>query len=309
MKTERSRNLNKDEYAIGIEIDKLCVRAVLVNNRLEPVNNLKFSTNDIKSISARCIDLVEELIKKPGIPSDNIKAIGIGADPKFVSVAKKIEKKFKIRAFYGGNHTCAALGEICSNPEAGCIEDIIYVYSDLGAGVALKGGNVKALPQEVSRYLEPWDASFGIAEIAKREVARGVGTKIVTVAGGRMENINNTVVSEAARQNDEVALNIMHSIGVTLGMRIAYLVNLSSPQVVILGGGLEKTETLLAEPITNTVKKLALRSKSESLKIVLGKAGEDAVSIGAASLAVREIFWPRSETSALSKHRGLINLQ
>lgn len=290
MKTKRSYNLDKDEYAIGIEIEKLSVRALLVNSRLEPVDKLKLSVDGIRSVGGKCIDLVEELIKKSGIPSGSLKAVGIGGGPRFVSVAKKIEKKFQIRTFYSGNAVCGAFGEIYLNPEVSAVEDLLYVYSDLGAGVILKGEEIKALPAEESRYLMPWDASFGISEIAKREVARGVGTKIVAVAGGRMENIDNAVVSEAARQNDEVALNITHNVGVNLGLRIAYLVNLLGLQVVILGGGLEKTEQLLVGPITDIIGKLALKSKSESLKIISGKAGEDAVTIGAASLAIREIF-------------------
>jgi len=289
MKTERESGSDKDGYVIGIEIDKLRVRASLFDGRLKPVESLKLSADNMKNIGVKCMDIVEELIKKSGALPDKIEGIGIGGISKFSHIAKKIEKKFKARTFYAETAACAALGEIYLNPEADSAENILYIYSDLGACAVLKSRNLEILPQAVSGYLGPWDASFGITAIAKREVERGVGTKIAAACEGRIDRIDDAAVLEAARRDDEVAVNIVHSVGVTLGVRIAYLVNLVGPQAVIFGGGLEKAGGLLIEPIRNIIKKLALKSESGSLKIMPGKSGEDAVSLGAASFAIRKI--------------------
>ncbi|MCX5686662.1 MAG: ROK family protein [Candidatus Omnitrophica bacterium] len=289
MKTERESGSDKDGYVIGIEIDKLCIKVSLFDSRLKPLEKVSFSADNVKNIGAKCADLIEELIKKSGIKHDEMKGIGIGTGAIAASLAKKIENKFNIRTFYAGTAVCAALGEIYLNPEADSAENILYIYSDLGACAVLKSRNLEILPQAVSGYLGPWDASFGITAIAKREVERGVGTKIAAACEGRIDRIDDAAVLEAARRDDEVAVNIVHSVGVTLGVRIAYLVNLVGPQAVIFGGGLEKAGGLLIEPIKNIIKKLALKSRSESLKIIPGKSGEDAASLGAASLAIREI--------------------
>lgn len=289
MKTERKPDSDKERFVIGVEIDKLLIKGSLMDNRLKPTEGLIFSAGNVKNVGAKCVDLVEELIKKTGIQHDKIAGIGISTGDKFSYIAKKIENKFKIRTFSAETAVCAALGEIYLNSEAGAVENILYVYSDLGACAVLKNRNVETLPQEVSGYLKPWNAGFGLAAIAKREVERGVGTKIVAACGGRIDRIDDAAVLEAARQNDEVAVNIVHSVGVTLGMRVAYLVNLAGPQAVILGGNLGKAGELLIGPIKNSIKKLALKSKSESLNIMAGKLGEDAVSLGAASFAIRKI--------------------
>lgn len=289
MKIEREHDSDRDRYIIGIEIDKLCIKASLVDSRLKPVEKVRFFADNVKAVGSKCADLVEELIKKSGIRHNGIGGVGIGADARPAPIAKKIEKKFNTRTFYAGAAACGALGEVCLNPEATGIEYVLYIYSDLGNCAVLKGGNAEVIPQEVSGYLRPWDASFGITAIAKREVERGVGTKIAAACEGRIDRIDDAIVLEAARQNDEVAVNIIHNVGVTLGMRAAYLINLVGPQAVILGGNLEKAGGLLIEPIKDIIKKLALKSKTESLKMMYGKLGEDAVCLGAASLAIRKI--------------------
>lgn len=288
MKTEREHDPDANKYIIGIEIDKLCIKASLMDSRLKPLENIRFSADNVKSVGTKCAGLIEELIKKSSIRYDEIKGIGIGNGAHPASVAKKIEKKFKTKTFYAGAAACGALGEVYLNPEVAGIKNILYIYSDLGDCIVLKNGNIEVPPQEVSGYLEPWDAGFSMTAIAKREVERGVGTKIVAACEGRIDRIDDAVVLEAARQSDEVAVNIVHSVGVTLGMRIAYLVNLVDPQAAILGGNLGRAGELLSKPIKDIIKKLALKSKSGSLKIMHGKLGEDAVYLGAASLAIRK---------------------
>lgn len=287
MKIEQDDKMKQKKYAVGVEICRLELKAVLVDACLKPVDSLKAIAADVKSVGGKCAELVQELLKKSGVEPEDVVAIGIGTEPKFFPVGKKIESKFGIKTFCGAIADYAALGEKALNADIGAVDDILYIYSDLGAGVVLKGTKVISDQLPAAPYLKPWDASFGISEIAKREAARGVGTKIVNIAEGRLDNISDAVVAKAARQNDEVALNIIHSAGVNLGLRVAYLVNLCAPKIVVLGGGFEKTEELLVEPIKNMIGKLALKSRVGSLKVISDKLGEDAACIGAASLALR----------------------
>ncbi len=73
-------------------------------------------------------------------------------------------------------------------------------------------------------------------------------------------------------------------------MRIAYLVNLFNPEIVFIGGGLEKAGDLMLNPIRETVGKLAFAGPAGMVKILPSSLGEEAVSLGAASLAARELF-------------------
>jgi glucokinase len=73
-------------------------------------------------------------------------------------------------------------------------------------------------------------------------------------------------------------------------MRIAYLVNLFKPAALIVGGGLETAGSMIMGPIEKTVRRFARSGDFASVKIFPGSIGEGAVSIGALSLAVREVF-------------------
>jgi glucokinase len=87
-----------------------------------------------------------------------------------------------------------------------------------------------------------------------------------------------------------LALNIVESVALNMGLRIAYIVNLFNPQLVIVGGGPEKAGDMFFGPARKMVGKLAFRKHAQSIKIIPGALGEDAVSLGAAALAARELF-------------------
>jgi glucokinase len=210
----------------------------------------------------------------------------------------------------GTDAACAAFGEKKLNPMAD-VEDLLYMYSDMGCGIVIRSdiyfgaggsaGETRISREHISReeemlffsstqYLRPWGFDLGIAQMAMHEIEKGVGTKIVACAKGDPKNITKEAVIEAARDNDELAADIIHNAGMNLGVRVAYLVNLFNPEIVIIGGGIEKAGDIILDPIKNTVKKLAFTQQANMVKIITSSLGDDAVSFGAASLAIREIF-------------------
>jgi hypothetical protein len=185
------------------------------------------------------------------------------------------------------------------------------MHSDLGRGILIDGGDCvgcvgeaaraeAAVPERTAqkeydaderlKYLRPWNACLGAVKMAKREVLRGVGTKIVSLSGGDTDKISERVIIEAARQKDETALNIMQSVSVTLGLRIAYLINLFAPQVVVIGGGPENAPEITFPLVKKMVDRLSLKELSGSVKILPTATPEDSLCMGAAALAVREVF-------------------
>ena len=138
--------------------------------------------------------------------------------------------------------------------------------------------------------MKPWDRYLGMAETAKREVAKGIGTKVVSLAHGDIEQITEETVIEAARQNDEVALNIVQSVGINLGLRTAFLINLFTPEAVVIGGGPEKAGDIVFAPVKKMVQRLAFAKLAHNVKVLPGQFGDDAAVLGAASLAARELF-------------------
>jgi Transcriptional regulator/sugar kinase len=305
----------KGLYAVGLDIGVSDIIATITDFSVNVVSKTKIPTpaDSVGEIALKAIESIEDLLKKTGVEKGKIRAIGIGAassNNRFHPVADSIKEKFGIEVFMGSDAACAAFGEKQLNPKADA-EDLLYMYSDVGCGIIIKGdaylgaggnaGEIRLSHEHISKeeellffkssqYLKPWGMDLGIASMAKYEIEKGVGTKIVACAKGDLKKINTEVVIEAAKQDDEIAIDIVRNAGMNLGVRIAYLVNLFNPEVVVVGGGVEKAGELILDPIRKAVKKLAFSEQAGIVKIITSALGEDAVSLGAASLAVREIF-------------------
>lgn len=275
----------KSNYVIGVELGEKYIKAALSDIGFKIVKKEESAISSKKESQDRLLELLESLMKKSGIAVDDIKSIGIASGDGDTAAGKAVVKKIGITTFAANSAMAAAFGEKRLNPEADT-ESLLYIYSDRGSGVFIK--NEMCFGKE-SKYLLPWNEALSIASFAVREVNRGVGTKIVNLAKGDTKNITSDIVIEAAKDGDRVALDIVETVGINLGIRIAYLVNLFNPQTVVLGGNIVKAGEIALKAVKNMVKKLSLRSGS-GVKVMPSMLGEDCVSSGAVALTIREIF-------------------
>lgn len=285
--------MNKtDNYVAGIDIGSEKITIVLSNTQIEVLDKIRIAKSSLlkKDVADKCIELTNEIVKRHGIAYDRIRAIGVSVSNKeYSSINKALEKKFGAKVFVAGDAACAAFAEKRLNPDADT-DNLLYIYSSVGRGMVLKkdrwiGEEDDGEMSESSRYLRPWSDGLSIAGIARDEVSRGIGTGIVELAKGKLENITEEAVVKAARQGDDVAAAIMETAALKIGLRIAYLVNLFAPEVVVIGGGPEKAWDLVAAPINKTVKKFVFVKLTDIVKIIPGVLGEDAAGLGAVSLA------------------------
>jgi predicted NBD/HSP70 family sugar kinase len=300
--------LNKKSiYVIGLDVGSSVAAAALTDLSINVLAKMRFPmpSENIESITEKSVEVLHEVIKKSGIEKSSVAAVGLGVggpSSKFMEMRNFIQEKTGIETFMGSDAACAAFGEKRLNPAAD-VEDLLYMYSDIGCGIIIRGdiyfgaggsaGEIQISREHISReeemvffkgaqYLRPWGMDLGIAEMAMYEIEKGVGTKIVAYAKGNPKNITKEVVIEAAKDNDDLALDIIRNAGMNLGIRIAYLVNLFNPEAVIIGGSMEKAGDIILEPIKNIVKKLAFTEQANIAKIMTSALGEDAVSMGAA---------------------------
>ena len=304
----------KDRCVVGMEIGGDGVYAALTDLGMKPIAKagpVRTKADDTAAVSASMEDALQEIVKKADRPLETVGAIGIGmADSRLVSALEAVGRRLGLHVFAGGSAHCAAFGERTLNAVVDD-DDILYMHSDLGRGIVIKGcvcyGAVGSAAEievaakdpvrlekdgydEELAYLHPWSPRLGAVAVAKAEVCRGVGTKIVDAAHGRADTITLSGIIEASRAKDKVACDILKTIGINLGVRTAYLVNVFSPKTVVIGGGIDKAGDLVLGPIQNMVKRFSFKKQAARVKIIPGILGDDAVSMGAAALAVREVF-------------------
>lgn len=291
-------NVEKN-FVAGMDINPSEIRCVAASIAMKVVEKDKVSLKGLgkKDIADSAFGLLEAVLKRSNISKGDVGALGIGvSDKEIFPEGDNAELGFGVTTFVKTAAFSAAFGETKMNPEAED-KDLLYLYRDTGYGVVIKKGVLldaasddrTTQSSDELKYLRPWGNALEIARSAKREVSKGVGTKIVDIVRGGVEDITIDVVIEAARVGDRVALDIIGGAGINLGLRAAYLINLFRPEIVVAGGGIEKAGGLILDPMRKMAKRMTL-ARSAGVKIVPSVLGEYSVSLGAASLAARQVY-------------------
>jgi glucokinase len=95
-------------------------------------------------------------------------------------------------------------------------------------------------------------------------------------------------VSNAADQEDALALHVLEQTGIYLGYALANAVNLLNIQRIVVGGGVAKAGDRILKPAFETMKANSLRVPGEIADLVPARLGNSAGLVGAAWLAAFE---------------------
>jgi glucokinase len=124
---------------------------------------------------------------------------------------------------------------------------------------------------------------------AARELAaerRGEAGVLLSLGDGTPEGVVGRHVTQAARQDDPVALEAFARVGAALGTGIADLVALLDPEIVLLGGGVSEAGDLLLAPTRSAFEAaLVARAHRPLARILPASLGNDAGLVGVADLA------------------------
>ncbi|HOX55014.1 MAG: ROK family protein [Candidatus Omnitrophica bacterium] len=231
----------------------------------------------------------------------------------YLPLKEIIEKEFSIPCIVENDATVACFAEqwLSLEPE---IEDVIYMFSGVGCGIMInrqiyrgfsggagevsidntKENNLFNCSFASPCFLKRWDADLGLVEEAKKKLSGrnniSPSSKILELSDNDVKNIKLANIFQAARENDAMAVDLIRQAAKRLGIKIAYLVNLLNPEVVIIGGGIEEAGSVFLDTVKQTVSDWAFDEMASNLKIIPSKLKENSVALGAASLVVRQVF-------------------
>ena len=94
-------------------------------------------------------------------------------------------------------------------------------------------------------------------------------------------------VADAAAAGDELATEIFHQAGTTLGLAASWLINLFNPEVLLVGGGVAEAGELLLGPLRSSAMQHALPQAAERVHIRSWRLGRDAAVMGAVRVAMQ----------------------
>ncbi len=316
------------EYAIGIDIGGTNTKFGIVNHRGEISNTGEISTTKFEKVEDFIDDLYENLlpaIKNIG-GAELIKGIGVGAPngnyysgtieyaPNLqwrgiIPIAKLITEKFNKPCTLTNDANAAAIGELMYGAGRGMRDFImITLGTGVGSGIIANGqliyghdgfagelGHTIIRPEGRLHWgtgmkgsLETYASATGIAITAKELIDERIGEKSL-LRDIPHESITSKRVYEAAIKGDKIALDVFQFTGKILGEALANFVMFSSPEAIILFGGVIKAGNLLIDPVKENMEKNLLPIFQNKVKLLFSELKESDAAILGASALVWEI--------------------
>lgn len=314
----------ENEYAIGIDIGGTNTVFGIVDHRGDTLYRGAISSRKHGRVEDYIQELYEALqpaIDHVG-GIQTIKGIGVGAPngnyysgmieyaPNLIwkgviPVTRLMTEKFGIPAALTNDANAAAVGEMMYGAAKG-MKDFIMITlgTGVGSGIVANGhliyghdgfagelGHTMIIPggrlhPGTGMYgsLESYASATGVAYTAK-EFLEQRPEQSSLLRNYPVEEINSKVVYDCAKQGDAMAIEVYQFTGKILGMALANFVMFSSPEAIILFGGMTKAGDLILKPTREHLEKNLLPIFQNKVKLLFSELKEaDAAILGASAL-------------------------
>ncbi len=313
---KEEKNKERDLY-IAVDIGGTHIRVgVYPDEGIEPEAIQRIKTVGKKgSPLERLIDLIKELWPK----SSHVRALGVAA-PGYLNprtgivitapnipgwnnfpLRQKLGDAFDIPILLGNDANLAALGEWRYGSARGH-HNVLYltISTGIGGGVIINdnlllGSN--GLAAELGHltidpngppcgcghpgHLEAFASGTAIASYVSQQIDKGVHSNLAQI-----DNPSAYDISLAAQSGDKLAKEALARAGDYLGIGLANLLHTFNPSIVVLGGGVSRSGSLIIDPLRLSLERSVISEEYlRDLKIVPAQLGDNAGLIGALALA------------------------
>ena len=311
-----------NDHAIGIDIGGTNTKYGIVNHRGQIVFEGSIKTDSYPIISDFIDALYEKLQPEierlkgihvvgigMGAPNGNFYTGTIDYAPNLhwkgiIPLADLMTEKFNLTAKLTNDANAAAVGEMMYGAARG-MKDFIMITLGTGVGsgifangelilghdgfagelghtIVVPGGRVHPNTGSMGS-LESYASATGVTITA---IEYMTGTDEPSVLREIPQNeLNSKMVFDAALAGDSLAKKVFKSTGDILGMALANFVMFSSPQAIILFGGLTKAGDILMKPVKDSMERNLLPIFQNKVQLIFSELKEsDAAILGASAL-------------------------
>ena len=221
-----------------------------------------------------------------------------------IPLAKLVEDRFKLPVVLTNDANAAALGEMMYGAAKG-MKDFIMITlgTGVGSGIVANGkliyghdgfagelGHTIIIPDgrlhegtQKHGSLESYASATGVRLTALELLAANNEDSLLR--NTPIDDIDSKKVYEAAILGDKLAKEIFEYTGKILGLALANFVMFSSPEAIILFGGLTKAGDLILKPTRENMEANLIQVFQNKVKILVSHLKEaDAAILGASAL-------------------------
>ncbi len=225
-----------------------------------------------------------------------------------VALGGLMQQAFGCRTYVINDANAAALGELHYGAGRGK-RDFVYitVSTGIGGGIIVGGkiylgaaGTAGEFGHMVIEANGPqcncgnrgcWEmlaSGTAMAAEAKRLIASGRQTSI-KVDPAAPDRLSAEMVHEAARAGDTLAKEVVERGAFYLGVGLANILNIFSPELIIIGGGLSNMGDMLLRPAYEEAKRRAFKQPYDANQFVQAALGSDSGVLGVAGFLLEEL--------------------
>jgi glucokinase len=118
---------------------------------------------------------------------------------------------------------------------------------------------------------------------------KGTESLLKDCCKGSIYKITPEDIYKAALEGDTLSREILRESGKALGVGLANLINILSPEAIILAGGLVGAWNIYVQEAIREASRRAFKDLFDSVKIIPSSLGDEAGVVGAASLVFMEV--------------------
>ena len=312
------------KYSIGIDLGGTFIKYALIGSNGMFVCEGKLPSNAEESAEAVLEQLVVAASKCLAYATENkllVEGIGIGTpgivDPQgrvvlggaeningwsMVAVADVIESRLNVPVKVCNDANVMGVGETAFGAARGC-SDVVFVTVGTGIGGAViingslfggyrnRGTELGHIPLIANGELCAcgsvgcWETYASTSALVRQfeKMAQEQDWKFDRIIDGKL-------IIGLYNDNDDLAVKIMKDHFFYLGRGIAGLINIFSPQRVVIGGGISEAGDFYLQKVSEVAFKHTLPECSENTQIVAAKLGNRAGCMGAAFLFLQEMI-------------------
>lgn len=312
------------DYAVGIDIGGTNTKFGIVDrkgNILEQGRMRTDSHENAEDFIAELYVNLSKLISAHG-GNEKFKGIGVGAPngnyytgtieyapnlkwKGIIPMAQLIEKKFDLPTKLTNDANAAAMGEMMYGVAKGIKHFItITLGTGVGSGIVIDGkivvghdgfagelGHVIVKPggrlhkgTGMHGSLESYASATGVRETAIEFLTNEPDTPSL-LRNYSIDDLTSETVYNCAVQGDVIANKIFAFTGEVLGEALANFVMFSSPEAIVLFGGLTKAGDLILKPTVRAMEANLLPIFQNKVKVIFSDLKEaDAAILGASAL-------------------------
>ena len=312
-----------NEFAIGIDIGGTNTKYGMVNHRGEIIEKGELKTDAYPTIEEFIDALYNTLmpIIEANSKNGSVKGIGVGAPngnfytgtieyaPNLhwkgvIPVTQLVTERFGLPSSLTNDANAAAVGEMMYGAARGMRDFImITLGTGVGSGIVANGqliyghdgfagelGHTTIIPggrkhwsTKILGSLEAYCSATGISITARDKLSESKEDSLLRQY--KPEAIDAKIVYECAVKGDKIAKEVYRFTGEILGLALSNFIMFSSPEAIVLFGGVIKAGDLLLDPTREHMEKNLLPIFQNKVKLIFSELKEaDAAILGASAL-------------------------